>query len=362
MESVLGITKLLFDRKMFAQTPTNEATSMDAELIFPLIDSILPFEVCLHYQVLPLSLIDNCLRLGVVDPDDHSALDYVNKMLAYRHCSVEIQKIYFPEQEAILSAYLYHTQNSKNTDIAKENYSKNQVKKNENCSSNHHINYNNSSVYESKSQQKLVENHYTKNWQTLEIYTNYLNYPIEVLATLTPEQLLHELLGRVLAGGIGRLYFERQGCTGRILWSQDGVLQSVLENLEASQFQGVINELKRLLELPLIPVEKSKQAEIERIYSGTHILLRLRVTPGEYGEEANLQVLRGAALKFHQQHKMAVLSRDALRLAQQLEKKLTEIEQRSDSAPLPSDNLPLLTQLLKTILRQIEALLQKDEH
>ncbi|WP_413160769.1 hypothetical protein ACL6C3_19855 [Capilliphycus salinus ALCB114379] len=145
------------------------------------------------------------------------------------------------------------------------------------------------------------------------------------------------------------------------MWSQDGVLKSVLEDLEASQFQGVINELKRLLELPLIPVDKPKQAEIERLYRGTQILLRLRVTPGEHGEEANLQVLRGAALKFHQQHRMTLLSRDALKLAEQLEKKLTEIEKRSDSAPLPSDNLPLLTQLLKTILRQVETLLKKDE-
>lgn len=346
---------------MVAQTPTHQTHPMDAEQIFPLIDSILPFEVCLHYQVLPLSLIDNCLILGVVDPDDHLALDYVDKFLVYRKFSVEKKEISFREQESILSAYLYHVQQNRNPDKItqkKPEHSSKTGGNNANLSKNKSSTTN---LSENLSSTASAETENYQNLLNLELYTNYLNHPIEVLATLTPPHLVEELLGRVLAGGIGRLYFERQASTGRILWSQDGVLQSVLENLEASQFQGVINELKLLLELPLIPVEKSKQAEIERIYRGSHILLRLRVTSGEYGEEANLQVLRGAALKFHQQHKMAVLSRDALRLAQQLEKKLTEIEQRADSAPLPSDNLPLLTQLLHTILQQVEVLLQKDE-
>ena len=382
LEWVLRNPLLLFDPQMLAQTPTNEATSMDAEQIFPLIDSILPFEVCLHYQVLPLSLTDDCLHLGVVDPDDHSALDYINKILAYRNCSIVTQKISFPDQEVILSAYLYHTQHPSSEVNTPNKNSKNSVKIDRQSTSNYNKSSKNCSCAESKSTPNRVnpslnpstpvaqstsktseiDQSVDKTLLNLDIYTNHLNDPLEILATLTPDHLLHELLGRILAGGIGRLYFERQASTGRILWSQDGVLKSVLEDLEASQFQGVINELKRLLELPLIPVDKPKQAEVERIYRGSHILLRLRVTPGEYGEEANLQVLRGAALKFHQQHKMTVLSRDALRLAQQLEKKLAEIEERADSTALPSDNLPLLTQLLKTILQQVEELLHKNEH
>ena len=364
---------------------------MNAEQIFPLIDSILPFEVCLHYQVLPLLLTDDCLHLGIVDPDDRSALEYVKKILAYRNCSIVTQKISFPEQEAMLSAYLYHTRHPNPEANAQKNPSQNGAKfhkesvdhqnhsdQNKNCNStpdpeskkpnsNPVNNYQNSSQVSPKQTDKSASNFSkleksgVKNCLALEIHSHHLNDPIEILATLAPEHLLHELLGRILAGGIGRLYFERQTSAGRILWSQDGVLKSVLEDLEADQFQGVVNELKRLLELPLIPVEKPGQAEVERIYRGSHILLRLRITPGEYGEEANLQVLRGAALKFHQQHKMTVLSRDALRLAQQLENKLAEIERRADSTPLSSDNLPLLTQLLKTILQQVEELLQKRE-
>ncbi|MDY7020171.1 MAG: hypothetical protein SWJ54_02260 [Cyanobacteriota bacterium] len=347
---------------MLAKTPPiNETTLMNAAQIFPLIDSILPFEVCLHYQVLPLSLADDCLQLGMVYPDDDSALDYINKILAYRHLSIVTQTISFPNQESILSAYLYHNQHPnseiKTPDLSSKNKSKpNQKEPSPNKKSK--PNSKNSVTSQVNAAKKTQKN----NLPSLSIQTDHLNEPIEVLATLTPEKILHELLGRTLKGGIGRLYFERQASTGRVLWSKDGVLKSVLEDLEASLFQGIINELKQLLEISLIPVDKLKQATIERLYQGNHILLRLRVLPGEYGEEANLQVLRGAALKFHQQHKMTVLSQDALQLAQQLEKKLQEIEQRSDSAPLPSENLPLLTQLLANINQKIEGLQQKDEN
>lgn len=194
----MGNLKLLFDRQMLAETPTNEAISMDAEQIFPLIDSILPFEVCLHYQVLPLSLTDDCLHLGIVDPDDNSALEYVNKMLAYRNCSLVTKKISFPEQQAILSAYLYHTQHQNSDGNTEKPISTNGVKVNKNSASNPN------KICQTCSCQN-------SNLPSLEIYGHYLNEPIEILATLTPEKLLPELLGRVMAGGIGRLYFERQG-------------------------------------------------------------------------------------------------------------------------------------------------------
>ena len=51
---------------------------------------------------------------------------------------------------------------------------------------------------------------------------------------------------------------------------------------------------------------------MERLYENTHLLLRLRINPAPLGEEANLQVLRGAALKFYQKQQLSKLSLDAL--------------------------------------------------
>jgi hypothetical protein len=205
-----------------------------------------------------------------------------------------------------------------------------------------------------------------KDLPTLDVQANYISSPVELLATLPATELLKELLGRVLLGGIGRLYFERQPQYGRILWSQNGVLQSVLDKLEATRFQAVIDELKRMTHLSMIRVKKPKQVEIERLYQNTRLLLRFRVMPSVNGEEeATLQVLRGAALRFYQQQQLASLERDAISIAKQLQLKVNEIRDRAHSHPSLAgtklDALPALNQMLRYIEEQIEDLQSETE-
>jgi type II secretory ATPase GspE/PulE/Tfp pilus assembly ATPase PilB-like protein len=178
--------------------------------------------------------------------------------------------------------------------------------------------------------------------------------------------LMQTLLKQVLSEGIGRLYFERQAHSGKVLCSQDGVLQSVVDDLSLDLFQSVINELKRLTHLPLLPVTTTRQAEIERLYHQDRVLLRLRIIAGTHGEEATLQVLRGAALKFHQQQQIEQLGRDALGIAQTLQQRIHAIRDRSRQS-LVSDSPPTATLLavsnmLKAIETQINQLLQAHEH
>lgn len=193
----------------------------------------------------------------------------------------------------------------------------------------------------------------------LEIEPVHLHSPVEILATLPPKELLQELLARVLAGGIGRLYFERQSQQGRVLWSQDGVLKSVLDQLSLNVFQGIINELKLMTQQSLIQVTNPKQIEIERSYQGSRLLLRFRFMPTANGEEATVQVLRGAALKFYQQQQMSNLGRDALGIAKQLQHKISEIHERSRSSPglagARLESLADLNHLLHNIEAQIQA-------
>jgi type II secretory ATPase GspE/PulE/Tfp pilus assembly ATPase PilB-like protein len=362
------------------------------EAMFRLIDGILPFEACLYHQVVPLSLEGTRLNLGMVDTNDTEALDYVRRILAYMNCSLSLHPLSAKNHQALLSAYLSHTGQLKQTltstsaqEIPKEQL--NQQNKatlilDDEESAIEYIHQTTSSVVISpptvpqnfpapKPQPASTKT--THKAQTppsvpktglslpaLEVEPQYLSSPIEVLAELPPHLLLNELLARVLAGGIGRLYLERHSDKGRILWSQNGVLQLVLENVKSSVFQGLIQELKRLTHLPMLPVEKPKQVEIERIYKQNRLLLRLRVMPGTYGEEATLQVLRGAALKFYQQQQLENLSRDALNIAQQLQQKVNEIRDRTNLDPsLNTDKLealPALGELVHNLEEQIKHL------
>lgn len=374
------------------------------EQMFRLIDSILPFEACLYYQFLPVALEGKYLRLAMVAPHDSSALDYVRRILAYLNCSLKTEQITPEIHQSLLSAYLNHThraespceQASDHTQQAappdpspeigddsqlpdSDSYEYLDDEPTSTQSSQANLNYSNPSLTPTQTEESsmdiLVDALHTtavtslpklslsdETIPPLDVTAIHLSRPMEFLATLAPGQLLQELLGRVLIGGIGRLYFERQHEQGRILWSQDGVLKSVLDGLSLSVFQGLIIELKRIFNLPLMPVVQPKQVEIERRYQQECLLLRLRVMHGTHGEEATLQVLRGVALKFYQRQQLEKLGEDALKLAQQLQRKLSEIRDRSYRCPLPLETLPALNQQLQSLDEQLEAIAELQMH
>lgn len=195
---------------------------------------------------------------------------------------------------------------------------------------------------------------------TLNLNLNYLSSPIEVLAALPPAELAQELMGRVLMKGIGRLYLERQARSGRVLWSQEGVLQSVLEDLPADRFEALIHELKQVAKLAPLPLQVPKRLDVERIFERERILLRFRFMLSEHGEEATIQVLRGAALRFYQQQQLMLLERDALGIARQLQGKLSELRDRAHAESSLSgarlEVLPALSNLLKEMEEQIHTM------
>lgn len=391
------------DEQQISSSPQGKQVERaDSEQMFQLIDSILPFEACLYHQVLPLSLKGTHLNLGMVNPQDTAALDYVRRILAYMNCSLVSEEITADKHQASLSAYLNYTGQLKQANAqAALSSARDSAQKLQDAHDRHdratlivdspeeldeseitptdspkppatasHLQEKRSPPPPAQKEkpkqepptQPLKAASSKPNPLVLEVNAQHLSSPVEVLATLPPQQLLQELLGRILTGGIGRLYFERHPDRGRILWSQNGVLQSVLEGINPNVFQGVINELKRLTQMSLIAVEKPKQLEIERVYQQNRLLLRLRVMPGTYGEEATLQVLRGAALKFYQQQQLENISRDALTTAQQLQRKIQDIRDRTQKNPNLTtgqlEALPALAQVIRNMEQQLETLKQ----
>ncbi len=425
--------------------------------MFMLIDGVLPFEACLYYQVLPLFVEGSRIALGLVNPTDGPASDYVRRIVAYHNYLVKPHVISSEALQATLSAYLSYTgkttkavvpepgaappplrpparrspppiasrqdpsptlivdspdeldepparpyrptvapgmdatlhDNPQSAGAESAATRRAQPNSQTNPQTNRQLNpkadpQTESPIFElddsipltmlvdeeapspAPSTQPARSSHpmpLLHPIPELVVAQRYGDRPIEALATLKPHDLLQELLGRVLIGGIGRLYFEWQSGNGRVLWSQDGVLQSVLEHLDQRTFQGIINELKILSGLSLLPITRIKQAESERLYRGNRLLLRFRFIPTERGEEATLQVLRGAALRFYKRQQLAMLERDALGIAKQLQNKISEIRDRNaDDMGLGVsrlDVLPALQQLLHSIEAQIERL--KDD-
>ena len=431
-------------------------SDLDRDIIFSLIDRVLPFEACLYHQVLPLSLTNNELRLGMVDLTDVSALDYLRKVLAYLHYRLAPQVIPSDLQHQVLSAYLKFKVNNNvkpnlkpaepvepptvffeqtdhwmgedpavNTAIsAIDNVDEGfdgpptmfferpvmmfeDDDDDEPTMSVDRPVVTADPIATKPGLPKLPTDRHTRdtlivespnpqfdNRSTLiqpdpaespvsseaipapfilpgsalpelQINNLYVNASSEDLLALNPKDLLQALLGRILATGIGRLFFEHQGHQGRILWSDSGVFQSFVDCLPLETFNGVIAELKRLTSLPMDPVENVVQVEIERIYEKNRLLLRLRLMPkpqiGDQprseGEDATLQILRGTALRFYQQQQVSSLSRDTLTVARQLQRKVQELLRRSHSSPpINPDELavmPEIQEVLQTVKNQL---------
>jgi type II secretory ATPase GspE/PulE/Tfp pilus assembly ATPase PilB-like protein len=364
---------------------------VDAEFAFRLVDSILPFEACLYHQILPLSLEGSRLKLGMVNPEDTTALDYVRRILAYMNCSLVPQRLASEVHYAALSAYLNYSDRQKKSGnstaqpvarriakkLAEQSAKRTEVIRESTQDPHAYPTLVVDSPTElpplpiERSEPKVAPEDLTvgefleeaprEQPKVLNIQPQYLDASVEILAKLSPPQLLEELLGRVLSWGIGRLYLEWKTDQGRILWSQNGILQAVLEGLPRSTFTGVIHELKHLTQFPLMPIQKPKQVEIDRIYQGQRLLLRLRLMPGRQGcEEATLQVLRGAALKFYRQQQLVNLGHEALGVAQQLQQKMNDVyaHSRSHGVPLPPhlNILPELDRALKRVNYQLKEL------
>lgn len=472
------------------------AEQIDFQQMFVLIEGVLPFEVCLYYQVLPLFVDGSRMFLGMVSPYDRSASNYVRRLISYHHYTVTTRQISSEALQAALSAYLNYAGQHQTLEQVPNQFAPHVIRRShskppldntlqptlvvdspENLddalkpsppakvesdlpdatapsqteeqtpdtlvsapadrASESATNDGDDifpplampietpaappptddvaanaatpfpalpmepTVTEGKEAEDLVSHPasapradveavapspslaspkenaeagipaQTSTTQpklpplippipTLTLQLNHLSSPVDELATLPPSELVQELLGRVLMKGIGRLYLERQAKHGRVLWSQDGVLQSVLEALPAERFEALINELKQMAALPTRPLHVPQRLDVERIFESDRILLRFRFMPSEHGEEATLQVLRGAALRFYQQQQLMLLERDALGIAKQLQGKLGELRDRAHAESSLSgarlEVLPALSNLLREIEGQIQTM------
>ncbi|MBE9138725.1 hypothetical protein IQ254_16245 [Nodosilinea sp. LEGE 07088] len=356
----------------------NEAVDgrLNVAQMISLIDSILPFEACLYHEIIPLSVESSCLHLGMVHPTDTVAMDYARKQVSFIHCSVVSWPVTSDWQRKVLSKYLSHTARAK-TQTRSAQIPQGPSPREELLT----FIVDSPEILQTESLAPPTTNptHLlapSSGAETSPMVAEpplafafdaaVTQVPLQRLPYLPPPELTQALLSQVLTSGIGRLFFERGSTHGRVLWSKDGVVQAVLKALSLDQFQGVINELKRLHHLPLLPTTQTKQVDIERLYKGDRVLLRLRLTVGNHGEEATLQVLRGAALTFYQRQQLKQLGEDALGVAQTLQKRIIEIRERARQSLVPKSpsarNLAELSELLKTMEKELEEIKRLSEN
>lgn len=342
---------------------------MDSDRILALIDSVLPFEVCLYYRVIPLKVTPDRVHLGMVEPDDRIALDYLNQLFQHVGRTVMAKTISVEAHQFVMSSYLNHT----NQRQKEENYTPpplnwlKSVRDQDDAQSearNRDLIARSEPVSapDASLSQSLPPDDDLK---LFEIAPEPPHLPVSMLVMLPPDRLLPALLAQVLSSGIGRLFFERREKHGSIVYSQDGVRQSVLDSLPIDLFQDTLDRLKLFMDLDGVPrpdtstqPKDQQESDSEFLYRDERVLLRLRVMPGNYGEEATLQVLRGKAMEFYQEKKLEEWSRAARSSAKLLKFLVRKIRSaylhRAPRTGHPLTFLPQLEHLLDQLETEME--------
>ncbi|MDJ0688273.1 MAG: hypothetical protein QNJ41_07175 [Xenococcaceae cyanobacterium MO_188.B32] len=333
--------------------------------IFDLIGNILTYKDCISYQLIPLDLKDRHLVIGIVNPKDTTALNYVRSCCANRVDSISTKQIDLKTHQLILSAYSRRSDSQKSVTpdassmlqerptLILDNPEEIEEKDNQRSAQ---FNHNNQSVLQAQSVLNVGNQKPVQTPLGLDLRPKYMSAPPRFLSSLPPQILWQELLARVLIAGNGRIQFERLPSNGRISWSQNGNLKLSIDPVAARTFQGVLEELKRLVKLPNIPVKQVYKGEIERSYKQERLLLLWRINPGKYGEEATLQVIRGKVLALYQKRQIEELGDQVIEIAKQLERKLEQIQNCRRINSHSWDKLSVLHEINQKINRQIKSL------
>lgn len=358
-------------------------TRVNADQMIALIDSVLPFEACLFHQIIPLSLEGSQLNLGMVNPKDRVAREYVRLQLSYVNYVVVPWRIASDWHRQTLSKYLSHTAKVKqrlrqgrpatvDPVVAAAPLPASQPPVEDRL------------TYVVDSPEKITLRHVELPVVTpTPVAPDPPPAPVTQLPSIPPLDLTashytlepidwHQLpardlvatvLQQVLEQGIGRLYFERYAITGKIVASHNGQVESLVEAIELPLFEAMILELKRLAQIPLQPATSPQQGQVERLYGEERLLLRLRLMVNSHGEEATLQMIRGGGLKHYQRQRLSDLSRETLSLAQTLRRRvhglLEETNHGDPADPLPAPTLHTLRHLLQSMQSEVNQLIQQ---
>jgi hypothetical protein len=98
--------------KMTSEASDSSTSLEEARIqrIFRLIEDMVPLELCLQYNVLPLRLKGDCLHLGMVNPSDIQGLDAVRRRLAANNCFPSARTIPPQLHRLVIKAFMVHRQ------------------------------------------------------------------------------------------------------------------------------------------------------------------------------------------------------------------------------------------------------------
>ncbi|NJL98957.1 MAG: general secretion pathway protein [Synechococcaceae cyanobacterium SM2_3_2] len=351
----------------------SNVSPIDRAKVPVLIAQFLPVEICVYYQVVPIAKEGNQLTLGMVDPEDSAALDYVGKMLAYSRLKIQPHRLTPQEQQSLIAYYFSHPPAAAEVEAFRET-ARQTVQAQPVATSPPPASGSPppQPAQQQTTQQQATQQQATQQQTTQQTVSPPKAEPQNVLLpppaplqqtvqaqwdpsqaqspsrqTITPsrlttiptrvttnparipdegseetvQQLLNSMLRRALDENAEQILIDvYQNNTCRVRYRQQGILRDLFRQLSDTIRARLLANLKRMLGLDPELVGESQSAEVERTFRKEPLILQLKVTPQFEREGAVLSIFRGESLRRYQQtqHDQRVLEvMDSIQVAQE---------------------------------------------
>ena len=248
-----------------SEIPTNQ--------VGPLIEELIPEAVCRRFELIPISKSEiegepPSLLVAMVDPDDLSAQDELNRILRPKGITLKRMVIAPDDYQRIISQYL-------DDKTVKEEKAK--------VASQMDV----SSDLEGLGYMELQE--------VEEDAEADLNAALADAEGAPVINLVNKILFRALDEGVSDIHVEPQEEGLRIRFRKDGVLQIAFDDLPKKIIPAVTSRFKIIASLDIAERRLPQDGRIRRMFNGNKVDFRVNTLPSRYGEKIVLRILDNSA-------------------------------------------------------------------
>jgi type IV pilus assembly protein PilB len=249
-----------------------EISQINTSQMNQLIETLIPIDLCRRYRLIPLSRSETdppFVLVAMVDPDDLSAQDDLNRVLRPQGLSLQRMVITAEDYQRIISQYLDE-----------------QVERQK--------------ILEFQAKTDVKSD--IENLEYLEL-EEALDDDAEAnldAALQDPEAapivaLANKILAKALQDGISDIHIEPQEEYLRIRFRKDGVLRQGLESLPKKIIPALTARFKIMANLDIAERRLPQDGRIRRLFDGRKVDFRVNTLPSRYGEKVVLRILDNSA-------------------------------------------------------------------
>jgi type IV pilus assembly protein PilB len=236
-----------------------------------LINTLIPVDICRRCRLVPLARTESdppTLLVAMVDPDDLSAQDDLNRILRPQGLILQRMVITLEDYQRIINQYLDEQQEQQRQ---LDQQSKVDVKAD------------------------LEGLEYLELEETNDDAEANLDAALQDAEAAPVIALVNKILVKALQEGVSDIHVEPQEEDLRIRFRKDGVLREAFDRLPKKIIPAVTARFKIIANLDIAERRVPQDGRIRRIYDQRKIDFRVNTLPSRYGEKVCLRILDNSA-------------------------------------------------------------------